>query len=248
LNTAFLSDGASIHIPDSTIVAAPIHLLFASVAGDRPMMTHPRVLIVTGANSQAAVVESYVASGPASYFTNTVTELSAGQNATVHHYKIQRESLDSLHIGALYVRAARDARVFCHSISLGGALARHDTNVVLDGEGGACTLNGLYLADGARLVDNHTTIDHAKPHCGSRGSQGHHRGLCPRCLQRQDYRASDAQQTDAKQTNKRSSCPRMLRSTPNRSSRSLPTTSSARTARLSARWTRRRSSTFGRAA
>jgi Fe-S cluster assembly protein SufD len=203
LNTAFLSDGASIHIPDSTIVAAPIHLLFASVAGDRPMMTHPRVLIVTGANSQAAVVESYVASGPASYFTNTVTELSTGENATVHHYKIQRESLDSLHIGALYVRAARDARVFCHSISLGGALARHDTNVVLDGEGGACTLNGLYLADGARLVDNHTTIDHAKPHCGSRevykGIIGDHARAVfnGRIIVR-----PDAQQTDAKQTNK----------------------------------------------
>ena len=28
-------------------------------------------------------------------------------------------------------------------------------------------MNGLYLADRDRLVDNHTAIDHAKPHCGS---------------------------------------------------------------------------------
>ena len=38
----------------------------------------------------------------------------------------------------------------------------------VDGEGGECTLNGLYLSDGRRLVDNHTTIDHAQPHCSSR--------------------------------------------------------------------------------
>src|SRR6266705_1673211 len=75
LNTAFLLDGAFIHVPDSTIVDAPIHLLFASVGDERQMMTHPRVLVVMGANSQASIVESYVASGPDRYFTNTVTEV-----------------------------------------------------------------------------------------------------------------------------------------------------------------------------
>jgi Fe-S cluster assembly protein SufD len=203
LNTAFLLDGAFIHVPDSTIVDAPIHVLFASVGDERQMMTHPRVLVVMGVNSQASIVESYVASGPDRYFTNTVTEVTAGENATVHHYKVQRESLESFHIGAMYVRAARDARVFCHSISLGGALARNDTNVVLDGEGAACTLNGLYLADGARVVDNHTTIDHARPHCDSREVYkgllaDHARGV----FNGKIIVRPDAQKTDAKQTNK----------------------------------------------
>ena len=38
---------------------------------------------------------------------------------------------------------------------------------VLDGEGAECTLNGLYLASGKQHIDNHTAIDHAKPHCNS---------------------------------------------------------------------------------
>jgi Fe-S cluster assembly protein SufD len=203
LNTAFLVEGAFIHVPDSTIVDAPIHLLFASVGDERPIMTHPRVLVVMGASSQASIVESYVASGPGRYFTNTVTEMDVGENAAVHHCRVQRESLESFHIGALYVRAARDAHVFCHSISLGGALARNDTNVVLDGEGGACTLNGLYLADGTRLVDNHTTIDHARPHCGSRevykGILADHARAV---FNGKIIVRPDAQKTDAKQTNK----------------------------------------------
>ena len=74
---------------------------------------------------------------------------------------------------------------------------------MLDAEGISCTLNGLYLVDGDRLVDNHTTIDHAKPHCESHEL---YKGILDdrgqRRVQRQDLRPEDAQKTDAKQTNK----------------------------------------------
>ncbi len=80
---------------------------------------------------------------------------------------------------------------------------RNDIGAVLDGEGADCTLNGLYLADGDTLVDTHTTIDHAKPHCGSHEVYkgilgGRARGVFNgKIIVRQD-----AQKTDAKQTNK----------------------------------------------
>jgi Fe-S cluster assembly protein SufD len=202
LNTAFLDDGAVVSIPDEARVDAPIHLVFVAIGEDRAM-AHPRVLIVTGANSQASIVESYVGVRAHAQFTNTVTELMVGSNAVVEHYKVQRESVDSVHIGSMYVRAARDARVACHSISLGGSLVRNEVDVVLDGEGGECTLNGLYLGDRRALVDNHTTIDHAKPHCSSREI---YKGIVA-----DNARAvfngkiivrPDAQKTDAKQTNK----------------------------------------------
>ncbi len=203
LNTAFLADGAFVQVPDSTIVNAPIHLLFLSGGEGRPTMAHPRVLVVMGASSQASIVESYGASRAQRYFTNAVTEVVAGENATLDYYKVQRESPASFHVGATYVRAARDAHVACHSISLGGSLARNDVLVVLDGEGGSCSLNGLYLSDGTRLVDNHTTIDHARPHCGSREVYkgilaGHARAV----FNGKIIVRPDAQKTDAKQSSK----------------------------------------------
>lgn len=203
LNTSFLVDGAFVHVPDAMIVTAPIQLLFLSVGDERPTMAHPRVLVVMGASSQASIVESYGASRVERYFTNAVTEVAAGENATLDHYKVQRESPASFHVGTTYVRAARDAHVACHSISLGGSLVRNDVLVVLDGEGGSCTLNGLYLSDGTRLVDNHTTIDHARPHCGSREVykgilSDHSRAV----FNGKIVVRPDAQKTDAKQTNK----------------------------------------------
>jgi Fe-S cluster assembly protein SufD len=156
-----------------------------------------------GANSQASIVESYVGLDESAYFTNSVTEIIAGDNAKLDHYKLQRESRKSAHVGTMYVRAARSASVACHSISLGGSLVRNDVMVVLDGEGAECTLNGLYLGDRRTLVDNHTTIDHARPNCSSRetykGILGDHARAV---FNGKIIVRPDAQKTDAKQTNK----------------------------------------------
>ena len=73
----------------------------------------------------------------------------------------------------------------------------------MDAEGCECTLNGLYLASAQQLVDNHTVIDHAKPHCTSHELykgilDGKARGVFIGKI----YVRQDAQKTDAKQTNK----------------------------------------------
>jgi Fe-S cluster assembly protein SufD len=64
-------------------------------------------------------------------------------------------------------------------------------------------LNGLYLADGERLVDNHTTIDHAKAHCPShelyKGILG---GRARAVFNGKIIVRPDAQKTNAKQTNR----------------------------------------------
>jgi Fe-S cluster assembly protein SufD len=98
---------------------------------------------------------------------------------------------------------SRNSRFSSHSFTLGGRVVRNDAFVILDGEGGDCTLNGLYLADRDRLVDNHTTIDHARPHCGShevyKGILG---GTSRAVFNGKIIVRQDAQKTDAKQTNR----------------------------------------------
>ena len=203
LNTGFLQDGAFVWIPPGTIVEQPILLLFVSVSDNTASVSHPRVLIVAGDRSQARIVESYVGPPGQEYFTNALTEVAVGDGAVVDHYKLQRESQRAYHIGSMYVHGTRDSTFSSHSIAFGGALVRNDVIAVLDGEGGDYTLNGLYVADGRRLIDNHTTIDHAKPHCGSHEVykgilSGHARAV----FNGKIIVRPDAQKTDAKQTNK----------------------------------------------
>ena len=213
LNTAFIDDGAVVQIPDGAVIDGPIQLLFVAANGTetarpaaadgRPSMVHPRVLIIAGAGSQSRIVETYVGQRGERYFANAVTEVFVGENALLDHYKVQEDSVQAFHVASMHVHAARSSTFSSHSFTLGGKLVRNDVLATLDGEGAECTLNGMYLADGDRLVDNHTTIDHAKPHCPSheiyKGILG---GRARAVFNGKIIVRPDAQKTDAKQTNR----------------------------------------------
>ena len=202
LNTAFTHDGAYVFIPDGVVLEEPLQLLFVS-AGDGVTMSHPRALIVAGDRSQARIVETYVSAPGVKHFSNAVTEVVAGEGAVIDHYKVQEESVEAFHIASMHIHAARSSNVSTHAFTLGGRLVRNDIIAVLDGEGAEATLNGLYLADRERLIDNHTTIDHAKPHCPSheiyKGILG---GNARAVFNGKIIVRQDAQKTDAKQTNR----------------------------------------------
>jgi Fe-S cluster assembly protein SufD len=205
LNTALFADGACILIPAHTVVEEPIHVRFISTgeADMRPAMSNPRVLLVLDNASRATIVESYVGPKGVQYFTNVVTEIVLGENAALDHYKLQCESKEAYHTSATYAVAGSGANCSAHSISLGGALVRNDVVAVLGGEGVKCTLNGLYLADRERLVDNHTTIDHMMPHC--RSQQVYNGILADRARSVFGGKimvGADALKTHAKQTNR----------------------------------------------
>ena len=163
LNAANMQDGALVEVAPGTVVEGFIHLIFTG-RGDR-IWSHPRVVIVAGANSQAAIVETYAGSGR--YFTNAVTEAVAGEGAVLDHYRIQCESRDAFHIGTLQMRGERSSSMTSRNISLGSALARTDIGAVLAGEGASLVLDGLFVGNGTQHLDNHTVIDHAVPHCDS---------------------------------------------------------------------------------
>lgn len=164
LNTAAWQDGAYVRIAKGTVVEKPIHLLFITSSGETPILTHPRTLILAEREAQAAFIESYFGWGHGIGFSNAVTEVAVGESAVIDYYRMQVENEQSYHISRLQVYQERSASFAATSISLGARLSRNDAVAVLDGEGADCTLNGLYLGRGEQHIDNHTTIDHARPH------------------------------------------------------------------------------------
>jgi len=204
LNQAWLEDGAFVYVPRGVVVEAPVHLLLlGDQPGEHASVSYPRNLIVAEESSQVTVVETYAGHSGAHYFTCSVTEIVAGENAVVDHYKLQEESTDAFHIALQQSHQARASNVFSHSLSHGGALVRNDIRAMLAGEGIECTLNGLYLGRGQQHVDHHMWVDHAFPHC-------HSYELYKGVLEDRAHAVfngtihvhQDAQKTDAKQSNR----------------------------------------------
>jgi Fe-S cluster assembly protein SufD len=203
LNAAFMHDGAVVQIANGVEIDQPIHLLFVTDANAAKGMMHPRNLIMVGANAKATVIESYVSTSEAMYFTNAVTEVSLADGATLRHYKMQREGSRAFHVSTTEANQARDSHYVSFSFAIGGSLTRSNVYTTLDGEGGGATLNGLFMLDGEQHSDHQTQIVHAKPNCFSRElykgilddrSHGVFNGKV--------YVHPIAQKTDGKQTNK----------------------------------------------
>jgi Fe-S cluster assembly protein SufD len=203
LNTALLHDGAVIRVADRAVIERPVHVLYVTTADAGSIVTHPRTLLIAGRDSQATVIESHVGLGEDVTFTNAVTEVVLGEGAVVEMIRIEQESRAAYHVANVSSHQLRASSLAFHSISLGAAIARNDVRAVLAAEGAECILNGLYVADGKQLVDNHTVIDHAMPHCASRELyKGILDGQARSVFNGRIIVRKDAQKTDSKQTNR----------------------------------------------
>ena len=202
LNTAFMPDGAIIHVDRDVTLRRPIHLIFVTDANAAKTVMHPRNLIVLERGAKATVVESYVALSDAMYFTNAVTEVSVADGSTLEHIKIQRESRRAFHVGTIEATQARDSHYISFSFATGGELSRTNVYTNLNGEGGGSTLNGLYMLDGEQHCDHQTRIEHAQPNCFSREVyKGVLDGRSHGVFNGKVYVHPIAQKTDGKQTN-----------------------------------------------
>ena len=168
LNTAFMQQGAFVHIPDGATLETPLNILFLTTDEEEPLASFPRVLVVAGAESRATVIESYVGLGDKGYFTNAVAEIALGEGAEVDHYRILAETENAFHVGVERVYQAADSTFTSSTFQKGPALGRYDLNVHLDGRDARCDLKGLYLTSGDQHMDNLINIDHARPNGTSR--------------------------------------------------------------------------------
>ncbi len=202
LNTSFLDDGVVVLADPGTIVDTPIHIVSAT-AGEGKLASFPRTLVVAGARSQLRLAQTFVGDGSDPYFSNAVVEVAVHQGAIVDFYTDQRESDRAFHFLNLQAHVGAGAVFASHAFALGSRLMRHDIGVTLGGEGADATMNGVYLVDNTRLMDTHTSLDHAVPHCTSHQIyKGILAGKARAVFNGRIVVRPDAQKTDAKQTNR----------------------------------------------
>jgi Fe-S cluster assembly protein SufD len=206
LNTALFTSGLFLKIPAGVTIKAPIHLLFigeGTVEGPPPA-AFPRVMIVAEENSSATIIESYASPrDDGVYLTNAIIDVSLADDARLQHYKIQRESTGAFHVATTRAELGPKSSYRTTTINFGAALSRHDIRVQMDHEGAECAVDGLYMVDGSQHTDTHSVIDHRQPHCTSTQLyKGILDGKSRAVFNGKVFVRHDAQQTDARQTNK----------------------------------------------
>jgi Fe-S cluster assembly protein SufD len=165
LNTAYHTGGAFVYLSDNATLDKPLHLIYLNDSEN--IISQNRNLFVAGKNSRAQIIMTYSSSSEGEAFTNNVTEIFVNENAQLEVDKIQWENKNTSHISTEQVYQLKDSRFTINTITLNGGLVRNNLNIEVDAENCETNLNGLYLLNGNQVVDNHTLVDHKKPHCNS---------------------------------------------------------------------------------
>ncbi len=154
LNTAMTEDGYVLIVDDGVTVDGLIDITFLSNS-----ISHPRNLILAGANSKATILQRHISNG-AGAFTNALTKLTLGAGAEVGFYRLQNESADAHHISTVDVQLDKEAQFNNYTLTLGGKLSRNEIHVALTGSGGEAKVDGGYLLAEDQHGDTTTYIDH----------------------------------------------------------------------------------------
>lgn len=168
LNTAFVADGAFVYFEPKAVIEKPVYIINIISHKQDAAIVYCRNLIVADSSSQGKVAFITLSQTPATIgFVNVVNELVALENSTLEFDFIQNDNAVVNQISNTYIYQKRDSKSTINTITLGGNCVRNNLNIMLDDENIESHLYGMYVANGQQVVDNHTAVHHAKPHCNS---------------------------------------------------------------------------------
>ncbi|GAB4148196.1 MAG: Fe-S cluster assembly protein SufD [Bacteroidia bacterium] len=201
-NTAMNSGGVYIHIDKNVQSEIPVHVIHiaSNVAAS---VVHPRNLYVSERDSRCEIIESFETIGPVKTFTNVVTEVVVNENAQLDHYRMQLEGEAGYQMNTVAAKTYKGSNYKTYTFSLSGAWVRNNLNIVFTESNAEAHLYGLTLLNGNRMVDHHTIVDHAVPHCMSNELyKGVLDGKSVGVFNGKIFVRKDAQKTNAYQTNR----------------------------------------------
>ena len=201
LNTALWQGGAFVFVPKNTKLETPVELRFVST--DANAASFPRVLVIVERGAEAVLIENYVRTDEAEYFTDSIVEIVLEDDARLKHYRVQRESHRALHVGTTHASLQRASFYDTTNINFGAALSRHDISLDFNQEAAECFVDGLYFVAGEQLADTHSTIEHRVPRCTSHQTyKGVLSGKSRAIFNGKVFVAEGASGTDGYQSNK----------------------------------------------
>ncbi len=167
LNAALWTDGAFIYVPAKIILENPIEIIHIAT-GNNELLASPKHLFVIENNAEAQIIERSISVEAEKYIiVNSFAEVVVGENGKLQYYRIQNDCKNVSQISNIYTTLDKNSHFDTNTISLGNDFVRNNLNIAFEGENSEIHLNGLFVVSGNEFVDNHTAVQHNKPHCQS---------------------------------------------------------------------------------
>jgi len=157
LNTATLNAGVLVHVAAGTD-GGSLLLNWSSVTAKEPRLFNSRICIMLEAGAKLELLEQY--ESPNANTSNVVVQIDLSKDASLQHIRFQQDSDTAVLITRTEVSQQDESEYHYYGFDLGGRLVRHDLHTSLLGRAAKSGLNGVYLLDGNRHVDNHARVDH----------------------------------------------------------------------------------------
>jgi len=167
LNTAFVTDGAFIHVRKNVVIDEPIYLHYFFTASDANAFSQTRNLVVVEDGAAIQIAEDFRNASNITVQYNHVSEMFVGKNAQLNLVKLQIETKNVKGIHTLETQIERDGNFFVSTITFEADVIRNNISTRLIGENAHADLSGLYLGKDNAHIDSHILVDHIAPNCTS---------------------------------------------------------------------------------
>jgi len=162
LNSATLEAGAVIHVKAGTD-AGKVALLWSTTPAEQPLLFNSRICVILEEGAKLELLEQFQSADDNANTSNVVLQAEVAEKAEFRHIRFQQESDNAGLVTRTEVSQHAASTYDYYGFDLGGGLVRHDLHTALRGSGAVSALNGAYLLDGNRHVDNHAKVDHHAP-------------------------------------------------------------------------------------
>ena len=165
-NTAFVQEGVVIYIPRNCEMEETIQLV-ALLHSNVDMLCNRRMLIIMEENSSASLLLCDHSSSSQQTLSTSVTEIFMAKGASLDLYELEETSPGNTRLGNLYVHQDSDSRFNHSNITLTNGFTRNRVEILLNGKGAECCINGLAIGDKRQHIDNRTLVEHKCSHTAS---------------------------------------------------------------------------------
>jgi Fe-S cluster assembly protein SufD len=167
LNEAMYLGGVLARFKKGSKLALPIHA-FSTGGSSVPASLHARALVIVEDDVELTLLDTIVGPDDVDSQVSTVVEFIIGRNAKVEYVTFNGLGRRTLGFTGVGVRMGAHSQFSTINIAVGGAVARHQVHVAMEGEGGKLGVRGIALLNGNQHADSTLAIDHIAPGCESR--------------------------------------------------------------------------------